>query len=188
MNLHLPSRIEAWQRLRQAAPPDWVLDHVRAVEGLAIAMTQQATRQGIPVHEGLVSRGALLHDIGRSITQDLRHAYLGADMLRTDGASEVLARVVECHTGAGLEPPEAAAAGLPARDYMPRSWEERIVAHADNLYSGAKRLDLEQVQRKYEAKALPEAWKRIEALHAELASALDCDLDALQPARMPNLP
>ena len=188
MNLRLPSRIEAWQRLQKADPDAWVLRHCRAVEGLAVAMADRAVAQGLRVDADLVARGALLHDIGRAETHDLRHAYLGADLLRSDPQPEALALVVERHTGAGLTPPEAAAAGLPDRIFVPTTLEQRIVAHADNLYSGDKRLDLAHVEGKYRAKDFPEAWARIEALHGELCDLLDCDLEALEPARLPDLP
>ena len=70
MNLRLPSRIEAWQRLQKADPDAWVLRHCRAVEGLAVAMADRAVAQGLRVDADLVARGALLHDIGRAETHD----------------------------------------------------------------------------------------------------------------------
>lgn len=134
-----------------------------------------------------VIAGALLHDIGRSVTQDIRHASLGADLLRKDaqgpsgGWDERVVLMVERHTGAGIDAQEAAALGLPVRDYTPRTLEEKIVAHADNLYAGDKRLDLDALRAKYEAKRLPAAWAKIEALHRELGALLRTDLDRVQP-------
>mgnify|MGYP000524789502 CR=1 FL=1 len=188
MRLRLPSRIEAWERLQQAAPDAWVLRHCRAVEALAVAMADRAQTQGLHLDADLVARGALLHDIGRSVTHDIRHAHIGADLLRGDPQPEPLACVVERHTGAGVDEAEATAAGLPPREYTPRSLEERIVAHADNLYSGDKRLDLAAVESKYRAKGLDGAWQRIEMLHQDLCQSLDCDLEALPPAKLADLP
>jgi tRNA (cytidine56-2'-O)-methyltransferase len=65
--------------------------------------------------------------------------------------------------------------------------EERIVCHADNLYSGDRRLTLEDLRRKYEAKGLPEALRRIEALHEGLGDELGVDLESLPPADLPGL-
>jgi tRNA (cytidine56-2'-O)-methyltransferase len=133
-------------------------------------------------------QGALMHDIGRSITQDVRHASLGADLLRADGKDAWDGRVVLCverHTGAGIDAQDAANLGLPVKDYTPRTLEEKIVAHADNLYSGDKRLTLEQVEAKYRAKALPEAQAKIHRLHEELQEALGVDLDTLRPEPLP---
>ncbi len=188
MSSNLPSRIDAWRRLQAAAPPAWVLGHCRAVEGLTDAMVEQAIKLGLSVDRNVALRGALLHDIGRSITQDLHHAHVGADLLRDDAWPASIVHVVERHTGAGVTPEEAAKHGLPTRDYMPRTLEERIVAHADNLHAGEHRLSLGRIEEKYRARGLEEAWKRIEALHEDLCRELDTDLERLEANRLEDLP
>ena len=180
------TRAEAWQRLTAAAPPAWVLRHCRCVEALALAMCDCAERQGLDVDRTVVQQGALLHDIGRSVTQDARHASIGADLLRKDGWHESVVLAVERHTGAGIDLEEAKALGLPVKDYTPRSLEEKIVAHADNLYSGDKRMTLDALREKYAAKGLPRAWAKIEALHGELGEALGADLERLATAPLPE--
>lgn len=180
------TRRRAWDRLRAAAPPAWVLGHCRCVEGLAAAMCDHAERQGLDVDRDVAVRGALLHDIGRSVTQDVRHAGVGADLLRADGWPEPIVLCVERHTGAGIEADEARTLGLPPRDYVPRTLEQRIVAHADNLYSGERRLTLAELRAKYEAKGLPQAWARIERLHRELCSELGVDLERLAATTLPS--
>ena len=92
----------------------------------------------------LVTRGALLHDIGRSRTHSIGHAQAGADMLREAGYPEELARIVECHTGAGLTADECTLLGLLPRDCMPQTVEEKIVTHADNLLAGTKRETIDE--------------------------------------------
>lgn len=179
------TRRDAWQRLVAAKPPAWVLSHCRCVEALAVAMCDHAERQGLRVDRAVVQQGALLHDVGRSVTQDVRHASIGAGLLRQDRWPEAVVLAVERHTGAGIDAPEAAALGLPAKDYTPRTLEEKIVAHADNLYSGDRRLGLGLVREKYLAKGLPQAWAKIEALHRELCDALGADLERLAPAAVP---
>ncbi len=148
-------------------------------------MCSCAQRQGLVVDRDLVRAGALLHDIGRSVTQDVKHAAVGADLLRADGYGDALVLVVERHTGAGIDAEEARALGLPARDYTPVTLEEKIVAHADNLYSGERRLSLAELQAKYVAKRLPLAWQKIERLHRELSDMLGADLEALAPTELP---
>ena len=182
------SRRKAWDRLVAAAPPRWVLGHSRCVEALSDAMCDCAEDVGLAVDRDLVRQGALLHDVGRSLTQDVRHASAGAGLLRDDGPGAWDERVILCverHTGAGIDPTEAKALGLPAKDYTPRSLEERIIAHADNLYSGETRLDLAALEAKYKAKKLPKAWEKIQALHDELEDLLMVDLEDLEPARLP---
>lgn len=172
-------------RLTAAAPPPWVLRHCRCVESLALAMCDRAEAAGLLVDRDVVQQGALLHDIGRSVTQDVRHASVGADLLRKDHWPEPVVLAVERHTGAGIDAAEARALGLPVKDYTPRSLEEKIVAHADNLYSGDKRLTLAALREKYQAKGLPKAWAKIEALHQELADGLATDIERLAPVELP---
>ncbi len=178
------TRQGAWRTLTDAKPPAWVLAHCRCVEALAAAMCDRAEAAGHRVDRDLVQQACLLHDVGRSVTQDVRHASAGADLLRKAGWPEPVVLAVERHTGAGIDAQEAAALGLPAKDYTPRTLEEKIVAHADNLYTGDKRLSLAALRGKYEAKGLPKAWAKIEALHAELTATLGTDLERLEPARL----
>lgn len=180
-------RARAWQRLNAAKPPAWVLPHCRCVEALAAAMCHRAAQQGLVVDHWVVQQGALLHDIGRSVTQDVRHASVGADILRKDGEGTWDERVLLCverHTGAGIDAAEAKRLGLPVKDYTPQTLEEKIVAHADNLYSADKRLTLDQVVAKYDAKGLQAAGQKIRRLHEELEKALAVDLERLQPAKL----
>ena len=184
----MDARHAAWRRLQDAAPPAWVLGHCRCVEALADAMVTCAEHQGLAVDRAVVRQGALLHDVGRSVTQDVRHAGVGADLLRADGPGAWDERVVLCverHTGAGIDANEAAALGIPVKDDTPRTLEEKIVAHADNLYSGDKRLTLEAVLAKYDAKGLPAAARKIQELHSELENLLMVDLEALEPTKLP---
>ncbi len=165
-----------------------MLGHCRCVAGLAAALCDQAQRQGLAVDRDRVVAAALLHDLGRSVTQDVRHASVGADLLRQDaqgghgGWDERVVLMVERHTGAGIDAQEAARLGLPVRDYTPRTLEEKIVAHADNLHSGERRLRLDEVRAKYEAKGLAAAGAKIAALHQELTKTLGVDLERVDAA------
>mgnify|MGYP001590434966 CR=1 FL=1 len=158
--------------------------HCRCVACLAVALADAAAANGLTVDRDRVAAGALLHDIGRSITQDVRHASLGADLLRTEGWDPAVVRIVATHTGGGIDAAEAAALGLPVQDYTPRTLEERIVCHADNLYSGERRLSLRQIEEKYQAKQLPTAWTKIRALHDSLTQELAVDLERLAPVSL----
>jgi uncharacterized protein len=59
------------------------------------------------------------------------------------GMEEQLARIVECHTGAGLTADECTLLGLSPRDCIPLTAEEKIVTHADNLIAGTKRVSID---------------------------------------------
>jgi len=117
-----------------------VITHCKAVYSVAM---EYATRSFL-VNPELVAKGAMLHDIGRSSTHSIGHAQRGADILRNNGFSEDLARIVECHTGAGLTADECTLLGLEPRDCIPRTIEEKIVTHSDNLIAGSKRVTIEE--------------------------------------------
>lgn len=174
----------AWARIQAAGAPAWVAPHCRAVAGLADAMCRCAGRKGLAVDRRLVVCAALLHDVGRSLAQDVRHAWLGADLLRKEGWPEPVALCVERHTGGGIDAGEAARLGLPVKDYTPQTLEERIVCHADNLFGGSKRLSLVELEGKYRAKGLDAAWEKIARLHAGLGRQLGVDLERLEPAEL----
>lgn len=80
----------------------------------------------------LVSVGALLHDIGRTKTHDINHGIVGGEMIRTQFSNEV-ARIAETHIGGGIPKEESIILGLPAKDYVPVTLEEKIVCFADKL-------------------------------------------------------
>lgn len=92
----------------------------------------------------LVATAALLHDIGRSQSHGLDHAQIGALILRKMGISEDIAGIVERHIGGGLSADECSLLGLLPRDCIPRSSEEKIVCHADNIVKGRKMITIEE--------------------------------------------
>lgn len=97
----------------------------------------------------LVKTGALLHDIGRSKTNDIDHAIVGAEILKDLGFSDNVANIALRHIGAGIPKEEAISLGLPPQDYIPITLEEKIVAHADNLIHWDKEVDLNFVIKKW---------------------------------------
>ena len=130
-----PERIYE-RMLREAGCSEKVLTHCQAVRDVAL---EYAERNNL-VSVDLVSEGAMLHDIGRGKSHTILHAQWGADLLRAQGISEEVARIVECHTGAGITADECTILRLSPRDCMPRTTEEKIVTHADNLIEGRKRV------------------------------------------------
>jgi uncharacterized protein len=116
-----------------------VIAHCRAVTECALEYAA-----GNPdADRSLVFSGAMLHDIGRSRTHAIDHAQQGADLLREQGFPEDLARIVECHTGAGLTADECTLLGLSPRDCIPSTTEQKIVTHADNLIAGHRRTTID---------------------------------------------
>jgi len=121
-----------------------VIEHCRAVaeyaKKIALAISENAKRKGHPVNIDIdaVFLGALLHDIGRSKTHGLNHAVTGARIAMDNSLDNKIVKIIERHIGAGIPKEEAIRLGLPEKDYLPVTIEEKIVAHADNLISGNK--------------------------------------------------
>lgn len=126
--------------LREAGCSRKVIAHCKAVRDCACEYAARCPDADFT----LVETGAMLHDIGRGITHTIRHAQAGADLLRSMGFPEEIARIVECHTGAGLTADECTLLGLAPRDCMPRTIEEKIVTHADNLLAGTRRMTIDE--------------------------------------------
>lgn len=128
---------------------DYIIDHSKTV----YKRTKDITKN-YDVNKNLVKAGAKLHDVGRTVTSDVRHAYIGADLLRDLNVDERICKITERHIGAGITPKEAKKIGLPNRQYIPETLEEKIVAHADNLVHGVKPVDLDFVIKKWTKKGL----------------------------------
>jgi len=78
--------------------------------------------------------GALLHDIGRSITHGIDHFVYTGEILRKEGLDEKIVRIAERHFSCGITREEAIKLGMNVdRDFVPERIEEKIVCMADNL-------------------------------------------------------
>ena len=60
-----------------------------------------------------------------------------------------MCRIEENPYVAYLDADEAEKLGLPKKSYVPQTLEEKIVAHADNLISGSKEVDIDFVIKKW---------------------------------------
>jgi uncharacterized protein len=124
--------VVTWERLLVRAGCDRrVVAHVRAVTTLALSFSENPV-----VDRDLVAAGAMLHDIGRGKTHGIDHAQRGADLARTLGLDPAIVSIIERHIGAGMTADECSLGGLLARDCIPATAEEKIVANADNLVRG----------------------------------------------------
>ena len=129
---------------KENTPPN-VISHCEAVYRKAMKIAANFDN----VDESLIKKGALLHDIGRSKTHDITHAVEGVKIAEKYGYSEDVLKIIERHIGAGITKEEASNLGLPEKSYIPETLEEKIVAHADNLVSGSKEVDIDFVIEKW---------------------------------------
>ena len=145
--------------------PTHLINHSKAVCRKALKLSSN-----FDVNIELVETGALLHDIGRSKTNGIDHAVVGAKILKDMGFPDSVANIALRHIGAGIPKEEAVQLGLPPKDYIPLTLEEKIVAHADNLTHWDKEVDLDFVIKKWNERLGEDhpSIKRIIKLHQEI--------------------
>lgn len=175
----IPSPADCERILAAAGCAPAVVSHTRAVAQLARPIAQAIHAHGTPIDIDLVSAAAHLHDIGRSRTQGLDHALVGAQLLRAEGLPEALCLIVERHTGGGIDIEEARLLGLPLKDYTPMTLEEKIVCQADNLIDDVRRQKVHEELAHLRARGLERVATKIEGLHAELSRLAGRDLDEI---------
>ena len=171
---YIPDPEKCIKLLRSSGCSERVIRHCKAVRDVAVRITNKANAD-----IELVEASALLHDIGRAKTHGIRHAVEGARIGRKLGLSENIVKIIERHIGAGLPAEEAKKLGLPAKDYIPQTLEEKIICHADNLIDNCKRQPIEhEIER-----ALNEGYKtyadRLIKLHKELSDICKIDLNLI---------
>lgn len=123
--------------LVQAGCPADVVAHCQKVSNMAVSIAERVKE---PVDRELVRLGGLFHDIGRSRTHGIEHAVAGVEIAKCLNFSDPLLLIIERHIGAGITAAEAARLGLPCKDYIPLTPEEKIVSYADNLVSGTREM------------------------------------------------
>ena len=152
--------------LKEERCPPWVIEH-----SIAVCKKAKEISKNFDVDEKLIEEAALLHDIGRSKTNSIDHGIIGANLAIKHGFSEEIANIIEKHIGSGISKEEAVKIGLPEKNYIPETIEEKIVSHADNLMNGSDEVDIDFVAKKWEKskiKNLEESLDRLKKLHKEL--------------------
>jgi uncharacterized protein (TIGR00295 family) len=170
----IPSPEQCIDLLKKAGCSKEVINHCIAVRDLAVKIAKKAD-----ANIELVEAGALLHDIGRAKTHGIKHSIEGVKIGKKLGLDQRIINIIERHIGAGLLSDDAKKLGLPVKDYMPVSLEEKIVCHADNLVEDGKRQPIEVEVEKALTKGLNEYAIRLVNLHKELSEICDIDLNKI---------
>lgn len=152
--------------LKDLGCPEWVIEHSKGVSRKAVQIAGNFEDADIE----LVRIGGLLHDIGRSKTNSIEHAVIGAKIVSDLGYSKEIVNIVERHIGTGLSKEDAKELGLPIKDYTPQTLEEKIVSHADNLFNGADEVDVDFTIEKWKRKLGENhpSIEKIKEIHEEL--------------------
>jgi uncharacterized protein len=137
-------------------------------------MARILQEKGFRVDIELVETGALLHDIGRSKTHTVDHAIVGAKIAESAGMPEAVSKIIERHVGGGIPQDEAVKLGWPEKNYLPETLEERIVAYADKLVEGNKKVPINKTIAQFSRKLGKDhpSISRLKALDEEFQSLL----------------
>lgn len=169
-----PNDKECVRLLKEAGCTKRVITHCCTVLAVAEEMSK-----GLDVDIDLVRAGALLHDIGRADDHSIMHAVRGAQTSLKLGLPNELTEIIRKHTGAGLDDLDVQEMGLPPGDYIPKTLEEKVVAHSDNLVSDNRVVVHSFASDKLRKKGADRGAERIEALHRELSKLFGRDLDII---------
>jgi len=154
-----------------------IVEHCRTVARISEIIGRELVERGVSVDEEVVLAGALLHDIGRTKVQTVRHGYVGAEILKREGLPESVADVVKKHVGAGISYEEARRLGLPDGDYIPRTLEEKVVCFADKMVDANKTRPFAEEVKRFVRKG--HDVRRLEGLKEDLKLKLGRDPEKL---------
>jgi len=168
----IPSPEECLALLKENGCSDDVVHHCKAVRDVAVKMAQK-----VHADVKLVEAAALLHDIGRSKTHGILHGVEGAKIAKRLDLPESIINIIERHLGAGIPLEIAKQLGLPPKDYIPQTLEEKIVCHADNLIDNSQRQPIEHEVERALREGHKEYAERLVKLHKELSDICGIDLN-----------
>ena len=171
---NIPTFKKCIQLLLEYSVPEQIISHLLFTSQTAINVALRLKNNNYSINCDLVLAGALLHDIGRSQSHNIDHGILGGQILKTHGFPEELVSIVEKHIYAGISADEAKDLGLPLKDYIPKTYEEKIVAYADNISKTNELLSLEQVLVRFR-RYLPDSHSilaRVRELHNEIETLI----------------
>jgi uncharacterized protein len=174
-DLLLPDRDFALELMKELKLPISIRFHSLQVAKKALEIANKITK--VKLNKDLIEMGALLHDIGRTKTHGFKHALIGGKILRERGFPGKLARICETHILGGLDEEDSVEVGIPEKDYLPVSIEEKIVCLADKYMTGRFEVTIEERFKKWFLKygrtnILEKAKKRIEEIQKEIESLM----------------
>ena len=168
----IPNPDECIEILKQSGCSEKVILHCKAVRDVAVKIAKKANAD-----VKLVEAGALLHDIGRSKTHGILHATEGVKIAEKIGLPDSIIKIIERHIGAGIPAIDAKKLGLPERDYIPLTLEEKIVCHADSMVNNNKQQRIESELERVLLEGHKDYAVRLIKLHKELSDIIGMDVN-----------
>ena len=170
----IPTPKKCVELLIETGCSDLVINHCKKVKEVAVNIAKKTD-----ANIKLVEVGALLHDIGRSKTNGIRHAVEGANIAKNYGLPQSIIKIIERHIGAGISLEVAKKLDLPPKDYTPQTLEEKIVCHADNLVNNNRKQNIQDEIKKAQNKGQKEYAERLLILHNQLSKICGMDLNQI---------
>lgn len=174
-----PTEKEALKLLVKYAPDkksySAVLKHVKAVQKVAINLVKNIV--DINCDKEFIKIASLLHDIGRfdcppnsGKDKIIQHGIIGSRILKKEGWPKAYQRVCETHIGIGIRTKDIIEQKLPLplKDYVPKTFEENLIAYADNLVDNNKIKDEKYVVERFRKEFGDKFAKRVEKFHNEI--------------------
>ncbi len=167
----IPGREVALELIKNLKLPFSIRYHSHAVAKKALEIAERITKVKLDID--LIEIGALLHDIGRTRTHGFDHGIQGGKILRERGFPESIVRICERHILGGLDKDDAREVGLPIKNYLPETMEEKIVCLADKYMTGKKEVSVEERFKKWILKygrteILLKARRRVKKIQSEI--------------------
>ena len=127
----IPTEEECLKILEKGNVPSNMISHLKAVHDFSMKVCDVLEKRGIKANRDLIAAGALLHDVKKLSPND--HIIEGYKLVKYLGYPEV-AEVIKKHGLAHLDNP----------NFVPKTWEEKIVFYADKRVKGDKVVSLEE--------------------------------------------
>lgn len=163
--LRIPDRRECIDLLKKYGADSRLMKHSIMCSRVALKISE-----GCISNKRLIEAGALLHDVGKTVTMGISHGVEGYKILKREGIDDAVARFCSTHVGAGLLKRTAKKYKLPDMDYIPRTIEEKIVCDSDTLLKGGEVVPISETIRDYERKGLKTEVPRLLRLDGYLRS------------------
>jgi tRNA (cytidine56-2'-O)-methyltransferase len=170
----IPSSRECINLLKKKGCSMSVINHCLAVKDASIKIAKKTN-----ANLKLIRAGSILHDIGRSKTHGIKHAVEGAKIAKELGLPKSIISIIERHIGAGITSKEARELGLPVKNYLPVTLEEKIICYADSLINNNIKQNIESEIGKALNDGLKQYARRLKILHRELSEICGIDLDKI---------
>ena len=155
----IPTEEECFSILKGQNVPENIIAHLKAVCEVSMKVANVLEKRGIHINKELVIAGTLLHDVKKVSSHD--HVTEGYEFVKSLGYPEV-ALLVKRHGLEHTDDPE----------FVPRSWEEKIVFYADKRVNGDKFVTVKErfdyLRQRYDKKEIDEEFALTKKLEEEL--------------------